>query len=107
MEQKLGRYLLPSEVVHHIDGNPQNNAPDNLLHFATNAAHLKHELTGRVPNWTPEGWAAMQVGIRKPRNRRSSAPGDDPPPQPIGRQPSLSDSIHANPASGTSQTPEP
>ena len=28
--QKLGRLLLPSEVVHHIDGDTTNNDPDNL-----------------------------------------------------------------------------
>lgn len=30
MEQMLGRYLEPGERVHHIDGNPANNAPENL-----------------------------------------------------------------------------
>lgn len=30
MEKKLGRYLLPSEIVHHIDGDKLNNHPDNL-----------------------------------------------------------------------------
>src|ERR1017187_2231241 len=55
MELKLGRYLLPGEVVHHIDGRKDNNDPENLIVFGSNAEHLKHELTGRVPNWTPEG----------------------------------------------------
>jgi hypothetical protein len=31
MEHLLGRYLNPSEVVHHVDGNKQNNDPSNLL----------------------------------------------------------------------------
>lgn len=30
LEKKLGRYLLPDEVGHHIDGNKQNNEPENL-----------------------------------------------------------------------------
>lgn len=30
LERKLGRYLLKGEQAHHIDGNPLNDAPDNL-----------------------------------------------------------------------------
>lgn len=30
-EKKLGRYLESYEVVHHIDGNRQNNHPNNLV----------------------------------------------------------------------------
>ena len=40
MEQHLGRYLDPSEVVHHKDGNPRNNALDNLELFATQSEHI-------------------------------------------------------------------
>lgn len=31
VEEILGRKLLPSEVVHHKDGNKLNNNPDNLI----------------------------------------------------------------------------
>lgn len=72
-EAKIGRLLLPSEVVHHIDGNPQNNAPENLQHFATNAAHLRHELSGQVPNWTPEGRAKTIEGVRQGNIRRAGS----------------------------------
>lgn len=41
MEQHLGRYLRPEEVVHHIDGNPRNNALSNLRLYATQAEHMR------------------------------------------------------------------
>jgi hypothetical protein len=55
MEQKLGRYLLPTEVVDHIDGDIQNNHPDNLRVFANNAKHLRETLKGRCPKWSDDG----------------------------------------------------
>lgn len=62
MEQKIGRYLLAEEVVHHIDGNKQNNDPENLGLFANNAEHLKETLKGCVPKWTAAGVANMRAG---------------------------------------------
>lgn len=41
MEQHLGRYLLPTEVVHHIDENPSNNDIDNLRLFDSQAEHVR------------------------------------------------------------------
>lgn len=48
MEVILGRYLEAKEVVHHRDDHPSHNWPDNLRHHASNADHLRDELTGRV-----------------------------------------------------------
>jgi hypothetical protein len=49
MEDKLGRFLTPDEVVHHVDRNPRNNHIDNLeLH--TRESHGKlHRQEDGVP----------------------------------------------------------
>lgn len=76
IEQKLGRYLLPTEVVDHIDGNPRNNSPENLRVFPSNAEHLRVTLKGRVPNWSPEGKARMRG---RPKSGRRPSGADTPP----------------------------
>lgn len=40
MEQVIGRYLEPHELIHHIDGDPLNNHPDNLQ-IVTASEHAK------------------------------------------------------------------
>lgn len=54
MEKTLGRYMLPQEVVHHRDGNTQNNDPENLELFATNSDHLSETTHGSSPDKTRE-----------------------------------------------------
>ena len=51
--QAMGRLLQRSEVVHHKDHDPANNALDNLQLFATNSNHKRHEATGLpAPIWS-------------------------------------------------------
>lgn len=80
MELLLGRSLTRREVVHHIDGNPANNAPTNLMLFGSNADHLRHELTGHCPKWTPEGRERILAALRgpKPNRRKRQARGARP-----------------------------
>ncbi len=46
MEQVLGRFLLPSEVVHHRDEKKDNNAPGNLL-LMTRVSHCDYHVSER------------------------------------------------------------
>lgn len=61
MEVKLGRALLPIEIVDHIDGLHLHNHPSNLRLFASNAEHLRATITGQVPKWSPEGLERMKT----------------------------------------------
>ena len=66
MEEKLGRYLRPEEVVDHVDGLTLHNAPENLRLFASNGEHLAATATG--PRfWSDEG--LQNIGARTDRGR--------------------------------------
>lgn len=71
MEQKLGRYLMPGEVVHHKRG--WKNHPDNLELFESNAAHLAATLKGKIPKWTADGMRRISEGVRQYHKRKREA----------------------------------
>ena len=73
MEGLIGRYLTPTEVVHHDDRNRANNSPGNLLLFPSNAEHLRYELAGRTPNYSPDGLRRMRENALRVNRRRWSA----------------------------------
>lgn len=73
MEQQLGRYLDPKEVVHHRDNNPQNNAPENLEVFGSNARHLAETLKGQVPQWSDEGKERISRTVSQGRKQKGTA----------------------------------
>ncbi len=47
MEEFLGRYLKPEEVVHHIDNNKENNDIENLMLFKNIGEHTKYHANER------------------------------------------------------------
>lgn len=67
LEQQLGRYLLPSEIVDHIDGLTLHNAPNNLRLFQTNGGHLRETTTGRTKLWSQLG--RQNIGARTDRGK--------------------------------------
>lgn len=46
MEESLGRYLDPKEVVHHINHIVNDNRIENLELFTSNGEHLKQTMKG-------------------------------------------------------------
>jgi hypothetical protein len=40
-EEKLGRRLEPDEIVHHLDEDKRNNAPENVHIFSSIGEHLQ------------------------------------------------------------------
>ena len=64
MEEILSRYLLPQEVVDHVDGLTLHNHPDNLRLFGSNGEHLAATATGQR-NWSEAGY--RNIGARTDR----------------------------------------
>jgi hypothetical protein len=49
MEAHIGRTLLPTEVVHHINGDPADNRIENLALYSSKSDHSRHHcLIGKL-----------------------------------------------------------
>lgn len=73
VEQHLGRFLHPSEVVHHLDEDPQNNTIENLQVFANNGEHLQSTLRGKRHNISAAGRIAIQLAVQQSNRRRAKS----------------------------------
>ena len=55
MEKYLGRTLLPTEIVHHINNVRDDNRIENLMLFSSNGGHIslhrKQRIGKNSPNW--------------------------------------------------------
>lgn len=54
VEKCIGRYLEPTEIVHHINNNGRDNRPKNLYLFSSRNEHMKfHNLLLLIDKFNP------------------------------------------------------
>ena len=71
LEEKLGRRLVPKEQCHHIDGNKQNNDPENLMALDIREHQLETAKMRREKNTFPCVQCGKKV-YRKPYQKNKS-----------------------------------
>lgn len=78
MERHLGRKLEPWELVHHKDGNPQNNAIENLEIVEWGAHTSEHHKGGRKSEdarRSIEAFALMREQLKREREVKAELLG--------------------------------
>lgn len=75
MEKVIGRTLTRTERVHHIDGDRANNAPDNLLLFASQEDHIRamHPELAQNLGCSRGGLSMTASAIQRRERRRAQA----------------------------------
>ena len=66
MDQELGRYLRPEEVVHHINGIKNDNRPENLQPYESNSAHKQDDMLGN--SWAKGDFSNPKRSVRTLRS---------------------------------------
>lgn len=56
MEEELGRFLDPSEVVHHVNHDPSDNRPENLEVLPHQSEHAREHAIERHRASGGRGW---------------------------------------------------
>jgi hypothetical protein len=65
MEQKIGRYLKPGEIVHHKNGIKTDNRPNNLQLFSTMTEHIPSMQLQRIINKLKKENELLKKKIKK------------------------------------------
>jgi len=70
MERQLGRYLLPNEQIHHINGNKQDNRLENLALLFINEHRSLHAKGSNNPFYGRKHSLESRIKIKEARKKQ-------------------------------------